>query len=111
MAYRPVPPPAPVRAWLDAGLAAHRAGELERAAASYRQALALAPQKPDAPKLPGNPPPHTRPPSPARAAALDRNNARLLANLGHCRIALGQYDAAYDAFRKAARAEPGELQF
>lgn len=116
MAYRQAPAHPQVRVWLETGLAAHRTGDLERAAASYRQALAFSPDHPDALNLLGTVllqagAPEEALPCLTRAAAIDRNNARLLANLGQCRIALGEYEAAYDAFRKAARAEPGELHF
>jgi tetratricopeptide (TPR) repeat protein len=116
MAYKPIPPHPQARAWLDAGLAAHRSGELQRAVDSYRQALTFAPDHPDALNLLGTALLQSGAAEEAlafleRAAAIDRNNARLLANLGQARIALRLYEAAYDAFRKAARIEPGELHF
>jgi tetratricopeptide (TPR) repeat protein len=116
MAYRPQPPRLDVRAWLEAGLGAHRDGDLGGAAASYRQALALVPDDPDALNLLGTAllqagAAHEALPYLERAAVFARNNPHVLGNLGQCCLALQRYAAAYDAFRKASRLEPREIHF
>jgi tetratricopeptide (TPR) repeat protein len=103
------------RSWLDAGLAAHRAGDFDRAVSCYRQALVVAPASPDALNLlgtallqtgnAGEAVPHLE-----AAARLQRNNPHVLANLGQCYIALGRHEAAADAFRKASRLQPKDVQ-
>ncbi|MDB5901838.1 MAG: tetratricopeptide repeat protein, partial [Betaproteobacteria bacterium] len=103
------------RSWLDAGLAAHRAGDFDRAVSCYRQALVVAPGSADALNLlgtallqtgnAGEAVPHLE-----AAARLQRNNAHVLANLGQCYIALGRHEAAADAFRKASRLQPKDVQ-
>lgn len=116
MAYNPSAKHTDVRPWLDAGLAAHRAGDLDRAIASYRHALALAPDHGDALNLLGTAllqrgAAEEALPYLERAAASSRNNPQLLANLGQCCLALQRYGAAYEAFRKAGRIAPEEVHF
>jgi tetratricopeptide (TPR) repeat protein len=103
------------RAWLDAGLTAHRAGDFDRAMSCYRQALAIAPASANALNLLGTALLQTGEAADAAphleaASRLQRNNPHVLANLGQCYIALGRPDAAAEAFRKACRIEPKEAQ-
>lgn len=116
MTYKPPPASPDVRVWLEAGLQAHRAGDLGRAESLYRHVLALAPEQPDAQNLLGTALLQRGAPQEAivhleRAGAAARGDPHVLANLAQCRMALGRYDAAYDAFRKAARLVPAELHF
>ena len=104
------------RAWLDAGLAAHRSGDLERAASCYRQALSVAPGNGDALNLLGTALLQMGQPADALshlepAARALRNNPHVLANLAQCYMAVGRHDAAAEAFRKATRADPKEIGF
>lgn len=116
MAYG-IPPTRPdVHSWLDAGLAAHRQGDLERAIGLYREALTRAPENADALNLIGTALLQAGEPGQGvhymeQAAHRQRNDPRILANLGQCYIALKRFGDACAAFRKASRIEPQEVQF
>lgn len=116
MAYGLPPTRSDVQNWLDAGLAAHRQGDFERAIGCYREAVARAPENADALNLLGTALVQTGDAAQAadymeHAARNQRNNPRILANLGQCYIALERYDEACTAFRKASRIAPQEVQF
>ncbi|MGZ5225943.1 MAG: tetratricopeptide repeat protein [Burkholderiales bacterium] len=105
-----------VRQWLDAGLVAHRQGDLAQATHLYRQALKQAPANADALNLLGTALLQLGQAAEAttfleHAARAQRNNPRVLANLGQAYLALSRYGDACDAFRKATRLDPQELQF
>ena len=104
-----------LRAWLDAGLKAHHAADLDRALASYRQILAVAPDHADALKLLGAALLQLGQAGQAvrylqRAARRQRADPHLLANLGQSYLALGRYDDAEKTFRQAGRLAPHEAQ-
>lgn len=116
MSYRPPADPAGVRPWLDAGLAAHRAGDLDRALAMYRQVLTLAPENGPALNLLGSGLLQLGAADEAlqyleRAASRQRDNAELLANLAQCYLALKRFDQAFETFRRASRLDPRAAQF
>jgi len=101
---------------LEAGLEAHRRGDLATAKAAFWRALAIAPSDPDALNLYGTTLLQSGEPDSAleflqRAVNQRRNNPAYLGNLAHAYFALKRYDEAREAFRKAARLEPGALQF
>ncbi|HUP95356.1 MAG TPA: tetratricopeptide repeat protein [Burkholderiales bacterium] len=104
-----------LRAWLDAGLDAHRAGDLDRALASYRQILAVTPDHADALKLLGAALLQLGQAEQAvgsleHAARRQRADPHLLANLGQAYLALGRYADAEKKFRQASRLAPHETQ-
>jgi tetratricopeptide (TPR) repeat protein len=116
MSYRPPADPRGVRSWLDAGIAAHQAGDLDRAVSMYRQALALAPDNGPALNLLGSGLLQAGEPVEAveyleRAANRQRDNAELLANLAQCYLALQRHDKAFETFRRASRLDPKASQF
>jgi tetratricopeptide (TPR) repeat protein len=105
-----------LRQWLDAGLAAHRQGDVARALEAYRAALAVSPGDPDALNLLGTGLLQLGETADAvtyleQAARRQRGNPRLLANLAQAYIACQRHAEAADAFRKAARIAPQELHF
>jgi tetratricopeptide (TPR) repeat protein len=105
-----------VRQWLDAGLVAHRRGDIAQATDLYREALKHAPANADALNLLGTALLQLGQAAEAtrcleHAARVQRNNPRVLANLGQAYLALSRYGAACDAFRKATRLDPQEPQF
>src|SRR3954463_12133923 len=105
-----------LRQWLDAGLAAHRQGDLERALDAYRAALAIAPEDANALNLLGTGLLQMGDSAGAvahleRAARRQRDNAGLLANLAQAYLACRRYADAAESFRKAARINPRELHF
>lgn len=116
MAYENSSYRAEARNWLDTGLASHRQGDFVRAIECYQQALGREPGNADALNLLGTALLQTGDSAQAadyleRAAARQRNNPRILANLAQCYIALSRLDDACRAFRKASRIDPKEVQF
>ena len=115
MAYPPAPAQQ-VKAWLDAGLAAHHQGDLPRAIAAYRHVLTMAPEHGPALNLlgtgllqlgeAGEAVQHLE-----HAVRRQRNEPNLLANLAQAYLALERYPQAADTFRKAIRLAPGEAHF
>jgi len=106
----------PLAAWLDAGLAAHRQGDLDRAMAAYRQILALAPDHGPALNLLGTAVLQLGRPAEAvpyleRAARRQRDDPQLLANLAQAYLACGRHGDAVDTFRKASRLAPRDVHF
>ncbi|MEN3352510.1 MAG: hypothetical protein V7640_668 [Betaproteobacteria bacterium] len=104
------------RSLLDSGLSAHQQGDFATAADYYREALEGAPESGDALNLLGTALLQLGQAEEAascleRAVHAERNNPRLIANLAQAYIALGEHNKAHDAFRKAARIDPRELQF
>lgn len=100
-----------VRSHLENGYHAHLAGDLNGAIAAYRQALALAPEDPDALHLLGAATLQLGDAGEAlrlleRAAQRQRNNPALLGNLGRAYFECGQYERAREVFRKASRLNP-----
>lgn len=101
----------PVAREIEAGLHAHREGQLESALAYYRAALRRQPDNPDALNLAGVALQQLGHPEQAlqslrQAARLRRNDAAILANLGQICAALQQHAEAEDAYRKASRIDP-----
>src|SRR5688572_3381036 len=98
----------PLAAWLDAGLAAHQQGDLDRALAAYQHILAMAPEHGPALNLFGTAllqlerAPEAVPYL-ERAARKQRDDPRLLANLAQAYLACDRHADAVDAFRKASR--------
>lgn len=108
--------PGTARPYIDAGLREHNGGNLAAAVAAYQHALALSPDDPVAHNLLGTALvqmgqtdaglPHLE-----RAVRRQRDNADLLGNLAQAYFALGRYDDAREAFRKASRLDPRSAQF
>lgn len=101
---------------LEAGLAAHRAGDLAAAISAYGSVLALAPQHAGAQGLLGTAYVQLGRPAEAiplleQAARRQRGNPELLANLAQAYMAMARYDDAADAFRKASRVDPRNPHF
>jgi tetratricopeptide (TPR) repeat protein len=114
MAYRT--PEADLKAWLEAGLAAHRRGEIEQALAAYRQLLVLSPDYAPALNLLGTGLLQLGSPAEAipyleRAARRQRGDPRLLSNLAQAYLGAMRYGDAVGAFRQASRLDPQEPQF
>jgi tetratricopeptide (TPR) repeat protein len=108
--------PEQVRAVLEDGLRAQRDGELETAKEAYLCALALVPDHPDALSLLGAVWLQLGDAGQAvgnleRAAYKLRNHPGIAGNLAHAYFALGRYDEAEDAFRKANRLDPRNVYF
>lgn len=100
---------------LDAGLAAHRRGDLEWALAAYRDILAAAPEHRAAMNLLGAALLQLGRASEAvplleRASRSQRDDPHVLANLAQAYLALGRYPEACEMFRKASRIAPKEVQ-
>jgi len=105
-----------LRTCLEAGLQAHRAGDLDTARTAYEQALTFVPDDPDALNLLGTAllqqgDPQSALPRLQQAASRQRNNPGVLGNLAQCHLALAQPREALDTFRKAARLDPRALSF
>jgi tetratricopeptide (TPR) repeat protein len=105
-----------LNARLQAGLEAHRRGDIVAAQAIYREVLASAPGQPDALHLLGLALLQMGDPAqalaPLQQAALHlRDNADAHGTLGQAYFALGRYAEAQEAFRKAARLQPHAVQF
>ena len=114
MAYNPSS--AALRACLEAGLAAHSGGDLQRALNTFRQAVGLEPDNADALNLLGATLVQLGQAEEAvghleRASRAQRSNPMILANLAQAYMAAARYDDAHDAFRKASRIDPKNLQF
>lgn len=115
MAY-PITEAERLKSWLDAGLAAHRQGDIEGALRAYRQALALAPRHPPALNLMGAGllqlgRAHEAVPYLESAARGQRGDPHVLGNLGQAYLAVERHADAADAFRKASRIAPRSVQF
>lgn len=115
MAY-PIKDPRQLKARVDAGLNAHRRGDIDAAVGIYRQVLAGAPDYAPALNLLGTGLLQLGNAADAviyleRAARLQRSDPHLLGNLGQAYLALGQHEKAGDAFRKASRLAPQVVQF
>lgn len=116
MSYQPSADPGRVHAWLDAGLAAHRAGDLDRALGAYRQVLAVAPENGAALNLLGAVLLQLGAPAEGvayleRAARLQRDNPEVLANLAQGYLVLKRHEEAFETFRRASRLAPKAPQF
>jgi tetratricopeptide (TPR) repeat protein len=101
---------------LQAGLDAHRRGDLAAAQAAYREVLASSPGQPDALHLSGLALLQTGEPAQAlpllqQAARSLREHAGAHGHLGQAYFALGHYAEAQEAFRQAARLQPDAVQF
>jgi tetratricopeptide (TPR) repeat protein len=106
----------PVRALLEAGIAAHRNGDLATAVDHYRQAVAADAANADARNLlgaallqlgkPGDAVPHLE-----KAVRNQRGNPGFLANLAQAYLGATRPADAADAFRRAARIEPDRFEF
>lgn len=116
MPYPPSADPARVRTCLDAGLAAHRAGDLAGALAAYRQVLTAVPDHGLALNLLGAGLLQLGAAAEGveyleRAARRQRDHPEVLANLAQGYLALQRYGDAFATFRRASRLEPKAAQF
>ncbi|MCW5605319.1 MAG: tetratricopeptide repeat protein [Burkholderiales bacterium] len=107
------PNPQPI---LETGLDAHNRGDLETAMTAYRNVLAVSPDHPAALHLLGTALLQNEQPEQAvsyleRAARRQRDNPGVVGNLAQAYFTLGRFGEAHEAFRKAARLEPREVQF
>lgn len=105
-----------LRAYLDSGLRAHRQGDLTTASEAYRQALAIVPDDGNALNLFGTALLQLGKPDQAvdylkRAARKQRDNPGVLGNLAQAYFSLGRHEESQEAFRKASRLDPREVQF
>ncbi|MEO8441389.1 MAG: tetratricopeptide repeat protein [Betaproteobacteria bacterium] len=105
-----------LRPALDAGLEAHRRGDLEAAKTAFQRALGMAPDDPDALHLYGATLIQTGEAETAleylqRAARQRRNDPAIAGNLAQAYFVLKRYDEARETFRKASRLDPRTLQF
>ena len=105
-----------LRACLEAGLLAHRQGDLGAAKEAFQRALAIVPDHPDALNLYGVTLLQLGQPAPAlehlqRAAHFQRNNPAVLGNLAQAYFTLKLYGDARETFRKASRLDPRAVQF
>ncbi len=96
---------------IEAGLDAHRQGQIESALSCYRRVLFVQPDHPDALNLSGVALQQIGQTEQAltnlrRAAQLRRNDPAILANLGQICAALHQNTEAEAAYRKACRLDP-----
>jgi protein O-GlcNAc transferase len=103
-------------AYLETGLHAHAQGDVAAAAVAYRQALRVAPHSADALNLMGVALLQLGQPEQAvdflqRAVGTLRDNADVLGNLAQAHFALGHYETAREAFRKASRLDSRKMQF
>ncbi|MDH3437342.1 MAG: tetratricopeptide repeat protein, partial [Betaproteobacteria bacterium] len=108
--------PGLVRTHLEDGLRAHSEGRLDSARDAYAQALAIAPDHPDALNLLGTAWLQLGDAGQAvgcleRAAQQRHNHPGVLGNLAQAYFALGRYDEAEDAFRQASRLDPRNVYF
>lgn len=104
------------RSQIESGLQAQARGDFGLALSAYRQALAMAPEFPDALNLMGAALLQLGQPAEAvdcleRAARRLRNNPGVLGNLAQAYFALGQYEQAREAFRRASRLDPRAVHF
>ena len=101
---------------LEAGLEAHRQGNINAAKTAFQRALAIAPNDPDALNLYGATLLQAGQAEPAfeylqRAAQQKRNSPAVVGNLAQAYFMLRRYDEARETFRKASRLDPRALQF
>src|SRR5687768_2236995 len=105
-----------IQSCIDAGLRAHHDGDIGAARDAYERALALAPDDANAQQLMGVALLQLGEAQQAvgyleRAARKLRNNASVQGNLAQSYFNLGLYEKSHDAFRKASRIDPGEMQY
>jgi tetratricopeptide (TPR) repeat protein len=101
---------------IEAGLRKHEHGQIDAAAAAYRQALALAPTNPQALHLLGTAELQLGYAQDAahhleRAAQAMLNHPGLLGNLAQAYFTLGRFADAHEAFRKASQLDPHQVRF
>jgi len=104
------------RAHIENGLKAHQAGDLAAAISAYRTGLAFDPDDPVGSNLLGAAlmqagEPQAALPHLERASLRQRNNAGVLGNLAQAYFAVGRYEDAREAFRKAGRADPRQAHY
>lgn len=107
---------AQLRSYLESGLRAHNSGDIESAKAEYQKALAVAPDNPDALHLLGVALLQLGQPGQAigylqRAARKLRSNPAVAGNLAQAYFADARYEESREAFRKASRLDPANVQF
>ena len=105
-----------LHALLEAGLEAHRRGNLDMAKNAFERALSVAPNNADALNLYGATLLQGRQAARAleylqRAAHLKRSSPGIVANLAQAYFVLKRYDEASEAFRKASRLDPRSLHY
>ena len=105
-----------LRAILDEGFRAHSNGHIESAREAYARALTIAPDHPDALNLIGVASLQLGDAGQAvsyleRAVANRRNDPGALGNLAQAYFALGRYEQAEEAFRKASRIDSRNVYF
>lgn len=105
-----------LRSLLESGVREYQLGNYEAAQAACRQALAIAPDHPDALNLLGTLLLQSGQAGQAvdylqRAARRQRDNAGILGNLAQAYAALGRHEEAQQTFRKASRLDPREQAF
>jgi tetratricopeptide (TPR) repeat protein len=104
-----------LRYHLEQGLQAHHQGRIDSACNAYREALAIAPDHPQALYLFGTALLQLGETERAveyleRATRRRRDNAAALSNLGQAYFALRRYEQARQAFHRASRLEPRDVQ-
>jgi len=102
--------------FLESGQRDHAQGKLDSAADAYRQALTMAPGHPGALKLLGAALLQLGQPQEAvgyleHAARTLRDHADVSGALAHAYFALGRFEEARSAYRKASRLDPRNVQF
>ncbi len=105
-----------LRPTLEAGMEAHRRGDLEGAKTAFQRVLGMAPDDPDALNLYGATLLQTGDAETAReylqrAVQQRRNNPAIVGNLAQAYFVLKRYEEAHETFRKASRLDPRALQF
>ena len=105
-----------LRAHLESGMRCHNQGNIESATAAYRQALAVAPEHPDALHLLGVALLQLGDTGQAihyleRAARKLRDNPTVIGNLAHAYFTAGRYDESCATSRKASRLDPRNVRF
>ena len=105
-----------LKSQIESGLREHARGNVDAARDAYQQALAVAPDHPDALNLLGTALLQLGQAEPAaahleRAARARRNHPGVLGNLAQAYFALARYAEAREAFRKASRLDPGAAQY
>jgi tetratricopeptide (TPR) repeat protein len=109
-------PPSKIQPYLEAGLQAHKQGRLQEAIAAYQHVLAVSPDQADALNLLGAALLQIEQPAHAvgfleRALRHRRNDPGLQGNLAQAYFALGRYEEAHVAFRRASRLDPAQVHF
>ena len=105
-----------LKSHLDAGLEAHRRGDLETAKNAYLRVLSANPEQPDALHLLGVALLQLGQMPQAlelleRAASLQRNNAAVIGNLAQAYFENSRFAESHESFRKASRLDPRNVQF